>query len=104
MSDKSAGPQGKCPSDYAKAQVGEPTRYVRKAPNGKEKVVEGVCIGVRASGTTMRTEDGDFPGVQFLIETRGRKVWTMTMADNGVPLPPDRFDPKDVPSEDRYGR
>lgn len=68
------------PSAQAKAQIGRPTKWVQTSP--RKRTIEGTCVGVRLSGSIIRTEEGEFPGVQFGIETaEGKILWTGTMAD-----------------------
>lgn len=81
MSNKApARESNRSPSDEALARVGQHMRFVQVRP--RKQVIEGICIGVRRTGTTVRTSDGDWPGVQFQVETPGgKRTWTLTFAD-----------------------
>lgn len=75
------------PSREALAQVGEPIHWVQHTP--KKRDVRGVCVGAKRTPSTIATDDGEFRGVQFAIQTeKGTVVWTCTFPDKGAPVEP----------------
>lgn len=92
------------PSAQALAQVGQHIRYAQSKQ--RKKVLEGICIGVRRTGTVVRTSDGSFPGVQWLIETKdGKKIWTEAFADREMgPLGHPLWGACDCADEDEHHR
>jgi len=43
---------------------------------GREVTIKGRLRGLRLTGTTMHTPEGDFPGISFLVNDH----WTVTFA------------------------
>jgi hypothetical protein len=69
------------PSQQALALVGRVIEWKQTAP--RQRTAKGVCIGVRrVPGVTIRTDDGEYPAIEFCIEKpTGRKTWTTSFAD-----------------------
>ena len=71
-------------SEHAQRQVGQPMTWERFEPNPRR--IEGTCVAVEPTFSTITNERGSFPGVRFKIKPNdgGRAVWTDTFADEDV--------------------
>jgi hypothetical protein len=75
---------GLCPSEWARSMVGKPIKWTMTEPWHME--AEGICTAVIASGSTITNDDGEFHGVQFMIDTGdGGQTLTCAHADEGAP-------------------
>lgn len=54
-------------SEHAKAMIGDEVTYVNHRGRWAGKEVKGTIEDIRMAGCTIRSDDGEWPGIEFLI-------------------------------------